>query len=65
VRGLSLAAVCALAVLAGQHASASLSSPLAALFAGGIAAGIVMLAIVLIKPEALGPEAQLALSRVL
>ena len=63
LRGLALAALCALAVLGAQHASASLSSSLAALFAGGIAAGIAMLAIVLFKPDALGPEAQMALSR--
>ena len=63
-RGLALSALCAVAVLAGQQASASLASPLAALFAGGIAASVAMLAIILFKPGALGPEAQMALSRV-
>ncbi|HUR87850.1 MAG TPA: oligosaccharide flippase family protein [Ramlibacter sp.] len=63
-RGVALSAVCAVAVLAGQHASASLASPLIALVAGGIAASLAMLAIVIFKPDALGPEAQTALSRV-
>jgi lipopolysaccharide exporter len=63
-RGLALAALAALAVFAAQHAFGSISSPLLALFAGGLAAGVVLLAIVALKPDALGPEAQTALSRV-
>jgi hypothetical protein len=51
-------------VLAGQEAAASLQSPLASQFAGGIAAAIALVAVLLFKPDALGPEAQTALSRV-
>jgi O-antigen/teichoic acid export membrane protein len=64
LRGLALSALCALAVLAGQEAAASLHSPLASLFAGGVAAAIALLAVLLFKPDALGAEAQTALSRV-
>jgi hypothetical protein len=61
----ALSAVCAAAVLAGQEAAASAGSPLVSLVAGGSFAGLAMLAILLLKPEALGREAQTALSRVL
>lgn len=64
-RGLALSALCALAVLAGQHAAAPLASPLAALLAGGAGAALAMLVVLLFKPEVLGPEARTALSRVL
>jgi O-antigen/teichoic acid export membrane protein len=64
-RGVALSALCAAAVLAGQEAAASVGSPLVSLVAGGSFAGLAMLAILLLKPEALGREAQTALSRVL
>ncbi|HEY8050672.1 MAG TPA: oligosaccharide flippase family protein [Ramlibacter sp.] len=64
MRGLALCALCAVAVLAGREAAASLNSPLASLFAGGFAAALAMLAVLVIKPDALGAEAQTALSRV-
>jgi len=57
--------VCALAVFAGQQAAAPLSSPLAALLAGGAAAALTMAAILLFRPDALGREAQTALARLL
>jgi hypothetical protein len=64
-RGLALSLLAALAVLAGQRASSSVSSPLVALVAGGSCAVLAMLAVLLFKPDALGPEARTALSRVL
>jgi hypothetical protein len=64
-RGIALSALCAAAVIAGQEASSSIPSPLVGLVAGGSFALLAMLAVLLIKPEALGPEARTALSRVL
>jgi O-antigen/teichoic acid export membrane protein len=64
-RGLALSALCALATLAGQQAAASVPSPLVALVAGGSCAALAMLAVLLLKPGALGVEARTALSRVL
>jgi hypothetical protein len=64
-RGLALSALCAVAVVAGQQGASSLSSPIVALVAGGSCAALVMLAVLLLKPEALGSEARTALSRVL
>lgn len=64
-RGLGLSALCALAVFGAQEASSSTASPLIALFAGGIAASVAMLAVLVFKPEALGRDAQTALSRVI
>lgn len=64
VRGLALSALCALAVLGAQEASSWTASPLVALFAGGIAAALAMLAVLVFKPEVLGRDARTALSRV-
>jgi len=63
-RGIGLSALCALAVLGAQEAASWTSSPLVALAAGGTAAGLAMLAVLFLKPEALGRDAQTALSRV-
>jgi len=62
-RGLGLAAVCAAAVLAGQHAVAPLTYPIVSLSAGGACALAAMLAMVLMRPQVLGPEARSALGR--
>jgi O-antigen/teichoic acid export membrane protein len=64
LRGFALSALCAAAVVGAQEASSWTASPLVALFAGGIAAGVAMLAVLVFKPEALGRDAQTALSRV-
>lgn len=64
-RGFALSLLAALAVLAGQQASATIASPLIALLAGGTCAVLALAAVLLFKPEALGPEARTALSRVL
>jgi O-antigen/teichoic acid export membrane protein len=64
-RGIALSGLCGFAVLAGQAAAASVPSSLLALIAGGSCAALAMLAVLLFKPEALGPEACTALSRVL
>ncbi|MEJ6022330.1 oligosaccharide flippase family protein [Ramlibacter sp. PS4R-6] len=63
-RGVGLSVLCALAVFTAQEVSSWTASPLVALFAGGIAAGLAMLAVLVFKPEALGRDAQTALSRV-
>lgn len=63
MRGVALSALCALAVAGAQEASSWTASPLVALFAGGFAAGLAMLAVLVFKPEALGRDAQTALSR--
>jgi O-antigen/teichoic acid export membrane protein len=65
LRGLALAAVSAMAVLAGQHAVASLPYPLVSLFAGGTCALAVMLLLVFARPQVLGQEAQGALGRLI
>jgi lipopolysaccharide exporter len=65
LRGLALSSLCALAILGAQQVSSWTASPLVALFAGGIAAGLAMLAVLVFKPEALGRDARTALSRVL
>ncbi|GAB2584851.1 hypothetical protein GCM10027034_16510 [Ramlibacter solisilvae] len=62
-RGLALAALCALAVLAGQHATAGLASHLAALAAGGLAAAGAMLLVLVLRPSLLGAEALSAITR--
>lgn len=62
-RGLFLAAVCAVAVFAGQHAVAGLHLPVVSLFVGGGCALAAMLLIVGLRPEVLGAEAQSALAR--
>jgi hypothetical protein len=63
-RGLGLSSLCALAVLAAQEASSWTASPFVALAAGSVSAGLAMLAVLVFKPEALGRDAQTALSRV-
>jgi hypothetical protein len=63
VRGLGLAAVCAAAVLAGQHAVAPLAYPIVSLAAGGACALAAMLLLVFARPQVLGAEAQSALGR--
>lgn len=63
LRGLGLAAVCTVAVLAGQYAVASLTYPVISLSAGGACALAAMLALVLARPQVLGTEALSALSR--
>jgi lipopolysaccharide exporter len=64
-RGLALSAVCAGAVLVGQHAGAGIALPGASLFAGGLCALAAIVAIVVLRPEVLGAEAQSALARLL
>lgn len=63
VRGLGLAAVCGGAVLAGQHAVASLTFPGISLYAGGACALAAMLLMVGARPQVLGREAHSALAR--
>ena len=63
VRGLGLAAVCAAAAFAGQHAVAGFTFPGASLFAGSACALAAMLLLVGIRPEVLGRETQGALAR--
>jgi lipopolysaccharide exporter len=64
-RGLGLSALCAGAVLAGQHAGAGLPVPGAALFVGGAFALLAMIFLLALRPEALGAEAQSALARLI
>jgi O-antigen/teichoic acid export membrane protein len=65
LRGLGLAAVCTVAVLAGQYAVASLTYPVISLSAGGACALAAMLVLVLARPQVLGNEAQSALGRLI
>jgi lipopolysaccharide exporter len=65
LRGMGLAGVCAVAVLAGQHAVAALTWPNVSLTAGGICALTAMLLLVFARPQVLGAEAQGALGRLL
>jgi O-antigen/teichoic acid export membrane protein len=62
-RGLGLSAVAAVAVVAGQHAVATLTFPGVALYAGGICATAAMLLLILVRPQVLGLEARSALAR--
>ena len=62
-RGLGLAAVAAVAVLAGQQAVATLTFPGVALYAGGLCAMAAMLLLILVRPQVLGLEARSALDR--
>ena len=64
-RGLALSALAALATLAGREAASALASPLVTLLAGGSCAALALLAVLLLRPDALGPEARTALARVL
>ena len=62
-RGLGLAAVAAVAVLAGQHAVATLTFPGVSLYAGGLCAMAALGLLILARPQVLGLEACSALSR--
>ena len=62
-RGLGLAAVCAAAVLAGQHAVAGLALPALSLVAGGVSSLFALALLVGLFPQLLGTEAIGALSR--
>ena len=62
-RGLGLAAVAAVAVLAGQQAVATLTFPGVSLYAGGVCAMAAMLLLILVRPQVLGLEASSALAR--
>lgn len=63
MRGLGLGAVCALAVLAGRQVATPLHQPLATLLLEGCTGLGALLAVVLIRPQVLGPEARGVLSR--
>jgi lipopolysaccharide exporter len=63
VRGVGLAAVGAVAVLAGQQAVASLTFPGVSLYAGGACAMAAMLLLIAMRPQVLGLEARSALAR--
>ncbi len=64
-RGAALAAACALAVLAGQHAAAGSALPGIALAAGSAGALAVLLLVLGVWPQLLGAEARSALARFL
>jgi lipopolysaccharide exporter len=64
-RGLALSAVFAVPVFAGQHVAAGLPLHGAPLYAGGLCALGVLAALIFLRPEALGLEAQSALARLL
>ncbi len=64
-RGLALAALCAGAVLAGQHAVATIAFPGIALYAGAACALAAMLLVLGARPQMLGREAYSALARLL
>ncbi len=65
VRGLGLAAVCTVAVLAGQQAVSGLTFPGVSLYAGSACALAAMLLVIGARPQVLGIEAQTALGRLL
>ncbi len=65
MRGLALAALCAGAVLAGQHAVATIAFPGVALYAGAACALAAMLLVIGARPQMLGREAYSALARLL
>ncbi len=62
-RGLGLAAICGVAVMAGRQAVAGVNFPGATLFAGGAFALLAMLLLVAMRPQVLGREALSALGR--
>jgi lipopolysaccharide exporter len=62
VRGIGLAAVCAVAVLAGQHAVADLVLPAVSLGAGAACAGAVMVLMAGLWPQLLGRDTRSALA---
>jgi O-antigen/teichoic acid export membrane protein len=65
LRGLGLAAVASLGVVAGQQAASGASLPGASLFAGGGAAVAALLLVVGLRPRVLGEQANLALVRLI
>lgn len=65
LRGLGLSALVALAVFAGREAVDFLHQPVATLVAGALLAPVVALALVVTRPQVLGPEARGVLSRLL
>jgi hypothetical protein len=64
-RGAGLAAICALAVLAGEEAVSGITFPGVGLLSGGACAAVAMLIAIVARPQWLGREAQIALSRLL
>ncbi|HKB55012.1 MAG TPA: oligosaccharide flippase family protein [Ramlibacter sp.] len=62
-RGAGLACVCTAAVLAGQRLAAPITAPGAALFAGAIAALLVLAIVLRVLPQALGRETRSVLAR--
>jgi O-antigen/teichoic acid export membrane protein len=64
-RGLGLAALCAAAVLGGQHAVANLTFPGVSLYAGAGCALVAMLLVIGARPQVLGREAHSALARLI
>jgi lipopolysaccharide exporter len=64
-RGVAFGAICAVAVLAGREAAASLHHPLFTMLSGGAFAAVVSLGIVAVRPQVLGSEARGVLSRVI
>jgi O-antigen/teichoic acid export membrane protein len=64
-RGLALGVLCAVTVLAGREAAASLHHPVFTLLGGGALATVVAFALVALRPQVLGPEARAVLSRVI
>jgi O-antigen/teichoic acid export membrane protein len=64
-RGLGLAALGALGVVAGHQAVANVSLPGAALFAGGICAAAALLIVIAVRPSLLGRDTQSALGRLM
>lgn len=64
-RGLGLAAACAVAVLAGQHAAAGSTLPGVALAAGSAGALAVLMLVLGVWPQLLGAEARDVLARLL
>jgi hypothetical protein len=64
-RGLVLGAICAVAVLLGREAAASLHHPLATMLSGAAFAAVISFGLVAIRPQVLGTEARAVLSRVI
>jgi O-antigen/teichoic acid export membrane protein len=62
-RGAALSAVCGIAVLLGRHGAASLQHPIVTLLAGGTLGLLVVLALVAVRPQLLGPEARTVVAR--
>jgi lipopolysaccharide exporter len=62
-RGAALSAVCGLAVQLGRHGAASMQHPIVTLLAGGALGVLVVLALVAVRPQLLGPEARAVVAR--